>query len=85
VEARGISDTAQREAEQLLATANAGKAAQPEAAAPVAEPEAPAAEPEPEPAPSPEPASSSGFTPPPSSLEDLAAASRPTKFSVGRR
>jgi hypothetical protein len=37
-------------------------------------------EPAPEPA---APAPASGFTPPPSSLEDLAAASRPTKFSIG--
>jgi hypothetical protein len=41
----------------------------------VAEKEAPAAEPE----------KPGGFTPPPSSLEDLAAASRPTKFSMGGR
>lgn len=43
---------------------------QPEPAA-VAEPE-PAGEPTPD----------SGFTPPPSSLEDLAAASRPKRFSI---
>jgi hypothetical protein len=48
---------------------------------PVAEAEAPAAEPQlDEPS-----ARDNGFTPPPSSLEDLAAASRPTKFNSGRR
>jgi hypothetical protein len=44
---------------------------------PTAEPEASAAEPEPVE----EPASPGAFTPPPSSLEDLAAASRPKRFS----
>jgi hypothetical protein len=50
-----------------------------------AEAVAPEPEPEPEPEPADEPAPAAGFTPPPSSLEDLAAASRPTKFSVRSR
>jgi hypothetical protein len=33
----------------------------------------------------PERAPTAGFTPPPSSLEDLAAASRPKRFSIGNR
>jgi hypothetical protein len=44
--------------------------------------EAKATEPEPE---APEPAPEGGFTPPPTSLEDLAAASRAAKFSVRSR
>jgi cell division septum initiation protein DivIVA len=77
VEARDISDTARMEAEQLLSAAHAGgtapvveskpKAVQPEEAQPE-EPESPAEV-------------EAGFTPPPSSLEDLAAASRPKRFS----
>jgi hypothetical protein len=91
VEARDISDVARRDAEQLPATANVVAAEpqpQPEAAEaepePPAEPvaEAEAAEPEPEAA---ESAPEGGFTPPPTSLEDLAAASRPTKFSIRNR
>ena len=50
------------------------------------QPEAPEPEPalpaEPEAA---ESAPEGGFTPPPSSLEDLAAASRPTRFSIRNR
>jgi hypothetical protein len=83
VEARGISDVARREAEQMLAAANAGGAA-PD---PQLEPETAQREPEAttqaEAPAEPEPAG--GFTPPPTSLEDLAAASRPTKFSMGGR
>jgi hypothetical protein len=87
VEARDISDSARRDAEQVLA-ANVGaaeqqpqpEAAEPQPAEPVAEAEA--AEPEPEAA---EPTPEGGFTPPPTSLEDLAAASRPTKFSIRNR
>jgi hypothetical protein len=92
VEARDVSDTARREAEQLLAAAHAGAAApeaqpepdivEPAEPEPVAESEAEApAEPE---APG-ERTPPAGFTPPPSSLEDLAAASRPTKFSMRGR
>jgi len=92
VEARDISDTARRQAEQLLATASVGVAEpdaqheqQPEAAEPeeqeppvAAEPGASAPESEIE-EDSASPAG--GFTPPPTSLEDLAAASRPKRFS----
>jgi hypothetical protein len=84
-------EAARSEAEQLLAAAHSGAALpEPESeqqaapgreppAEPAAEAEAPAPEPK-----EPSPAPSGGFTPPPSSLEDLAAASRP-KFSVGGR
>jgi hypothetical protein len=107
-EAQAIGEAAQREAEQLLAEANARPAehaaepepepvaeaepepetptdadAEPEAAAPI-EAEAEAEAPAPEPEPTPKPRAKAGFTPPPISLEDLAAASRPTKFSMGR-
>ena len=94
MEARDIADTARREAEQLLAASHADVAVsepelkpetetelQPEPAAdaqPLAEVEAPA--PEAESAQEPGPAG--GFTLPPSSLEDLAAASRPKRFSI---
>jgi hypothetical protein len=86
VQARDISDTARRDAEQLLAAANVETAeAQPQPDAveeapndPVSEVEA--AEPEPT-----EPVPEGGFTPPPTSLEDLAAASLPTKFSMRNR
>jgi hypothetical protein len=55
---------------------------EPEPAQPVAQAEAPApaAPAEPQPA---DPVG--GFTPPPSSLEDLAAASRSTRFSIRNR
>ena len=99
VEARDMSDSARRDAEQLLAAANAGTPEHPEPAAPQAEAPGPAeAEPEPppepeaeteEPSPEPEavlpPADPAAFTPPPSSLEDLAAASRSPKFSMSSR
>jgi hypothetical protein len=83
VEARDISDTARREAEQLLAAAHAG------GTAPVVEPEPqigsepdqPAEAQLEEPEPAVEVEVEGGFTPPPSSLEDLAAASRPKRFS----
>jgi hypothetical protein len=56
------------------------EAAEPKPAADV-EPDAEAETPVFEPETAEEPASSSGFTPPPTSLEDLAAASRSKRFS----
>jgi hypothetical protein len=81
-EAESISQTARQEAEELLAEARAGTV-EPERAAesqppPELDAKRPAAGPENADPPTP----GAGFTPPPSSLEDLAAASRPRRFSV---